>query len=548
MNVDYVFSLNRVSRSYGQTVVVKELSLSFYRGARIGVIGHNGSGKTTLLRILAGVDTEFEGERIVADDVTIGYLAQEPALTPGTIRQNLEEAVAHIHALIDRYTELSNKLGEELDPDAMQAVLDEFDSVQTRIDLTDAWNVDHLVSQAAHALGVPEDHEADVARLSGGERRRVALCKILMQHPDVLLLDEPTNHLDADSVRWLERHLADYKGTVISITHDRYFLDNVAQWMLEMDGGVAYPYQGNYTTYLEQRAKRIHEADARAKARKKRIDSELEWIRANPRGRQAKSKARVKSFEALYEDHKSWMESNRDPMAILIPVTRKLGEKVLTVTGVTKSFGERTVLEGVTFDLPPGAVMGVIGPNGTGKTTLLKIIAGQLPADGGTVELGPTVDLDPGKKVWEEITGGADEVMLGKVRLNSRAYVSKFNFRGADQQQLVGTLSGGQRNRVQLAKMLKVGGNLLLVDEPTNDLDISTIQVLEEALQHYAGSAIVVSHDRYFLDRLCTHILSFEHSGEGRFWEGNYQSYIERILEEGGTDPASGASKHRRLT
>ncbi len=557
MNPDYVFTLIRVSKSFAQTVVLKDISLSFFRGARIGVIGHNGSGKTTLLRILAGVETEFEGERIVADDVTIGYLAQEPQLTPGTIQQNLDEAVAPIHALIDRYNELSVRLGEDLPADTMQSVLNEFDAIQTKIDHTDAWNVDHLVDQAAHALGVPDDRTADVARLSGGERRRVALCKLLMQHPDVLLLDEPTNHLDADAVRWLEKHLADYKGTVISITHDRYFLDNVAQWMLEMDSGIAYPYQGNYTTYLEQRAKRIQEVDARAKARKKRIDGELEWIRANPRGRQAKSKARIRSFEALYEEHKEWMETNRDPMAILIPITRKLGSKVLSVKGVTKSFGDRTVLEGVSFDLPPGAVLGVIGPNGAGKTTLLKIIAGQIRPDAGQVELGPTVDLcyvdqdrgdlDPDKTVWEEITGGADEIALGKFKLNSRAYVSKFNFRGPEQQQLVGTLSGGQRNRVQLAKMLKVGGNLLLVDEPTNDLDISTIQVLEEALQHYAGSAIVVSHDRYFLDRLATHILSFDVGGEGRFWEGNYQSYLERVLEEGGSDPALGSGKHRRL-
>ena len=558
MNPDYVFSLIRVTKAYGQNVILKDISLSFFRGARIGVIGHNGSGKTTLLRVLAGVETEFDGERIVADDVTIGYLAQEPSLTPGAIRQNLEEAVAHVHELIDRYNELSVKLGEDLSPDEMQSVLDELGTVQTKIDLTDAWNVDHVVDQAAHALGVPDDREADVARLSGGERRRVALCKLLMAHPDVLLLDEPTNHLDADAVRWLEKHLADYQGTVISITHDRYFLDNVAQWMLEMDSGIAYPFEGNYTTYLEQRAKRIHDADARAKARKKRIDSELEWIRANPRGRQAKSKARVKNFEELYADHKNWMDTNRDPMAILIPITRKLGSKVLTAKGITKSFGDREVLKGVNFDLPPGAVMGVIGPNGTGKTTLLKIIAGQMQPDGGDIEMGPTVDLcyvdqdradlDPNKNVWEEISGGADEISLGKLKINSRAYVSKFNFRGPEQQQLVGTLSGGQRNRVQLAKMLKVGGNLLLVDEPTNDLDISTIQVLEEALQHYAGSAIVVSHDRYFLDKLCTHILSFDHGGEGRFWEGNYQSYLERIIEEGGADPAGGSGKHRRFS
>ena len=557
MSTDYVFTLVRVSKAFGRHVVLDEISLSFIRGARIGVIGHNGSGKSTILRVLAGVETEFEGERIVADDVTIGYLPQEPELTPGTVGDNLDEGVAHVHALLTRYDELNVKLGE-VEGDALQAVMDEHEKVQAAIDHQDAWEIDRKVEQAAHALGVPA-RDADVSRLSGGERRRVALCKMFMQHPDVLLLDEPTNHLDADAVHWLERHLAEYDGTVISITHDRYFLDNVAQWMLEMEGGRAYPFEGNYSSYLEQRAKRIKEADNRAKARKRRLDRELEWIRQNPKGRQAKSKARVRNFEELYEDHKQWAQQNRDPMAIVIPTVRKLGSKVLNVKDLTKSFGDRTVLDGVTFEVPPGAVVGVIGPNGTGKTTLLKIISGQIEADHGSVEIGPTVvpcyvdqdraDLNPDNTVWQEISEGADEVQLGKVSVNSRAYVSKFNFKGADQQQLVGTLSGGQRNRVQLAKMLRKGGNLLLVDEPTNDLDITTIRVLEEALQHYAGSAIIVSHDRYFLDRLATHILSFEDGGNGRFWEGNYSTYHARMTEEreaAGQKDKKGA--HRRFS
>ena len=542
MSSDYVFSLVRVSKAYGRNVVLDNISLSFIRGARIGVIGHNGSGKTTLLRVLAGAEPEFEGERIVVpQDVSIGYLSQEPELTPGTVGDNLDEGVAHVHALLARFDELNEMMGKELPDAEMQAVYDEHAKVQTAIDTQDAWEIDRRVEQAAHALGVPP-RESDVATLSGGERRRVALCKMFMQHPDVLLLDEPTNHLDADAVFWLERHLADYDGTVISITHDRYFLDNVAQWMLEMEGGRAFPFEGNYSAYLEQRAKRIKDADNRAKARKRRLDHELEWIRSNPKGRMAKSKARVRNFDALYEEHKSWSKENRDPMAIVIPTGRKLGSKVLNVEGITKSYDDRKVLDGVTFELPPGAVMGVIGPNGTGKTTLLKIISKQIEADSGSIEIGPTVipcyvdqdraELNPDNTVWQEISEGADEVQLGKISLNSRAYVSKFNFKGADQQQLVGTLSGGQRNRVQLAKMLRKGGNLLLVDEPTNDLDITTIRVLEEALEYYAGSAIIVSHDRYFLDRLATHILSFEDGGEGRFWEGNYSTYHARMLEE----------------
>jgi sulfate-transporting ATPase len=558
MSADYVFSLSHVRKAYGPKVVLDDINLAFLRGARIGVIGHNGSGKSTLLRVLAGVETDYDGTCLPAKDLTIGYLSQEPDLTPGTVRDNLEEAVAEVQGLLTRFDELNEKLAEDLDPDAMQAALDELEHVQTHIDHTDAWNLEHTLDKASHALGLPPQ-DADVSSLSGGERRRVALCKILLRHPDVLLLDEPTNHLDADAVYWLENHLDAYDGTVISVTHDRYFLDNVAQWMLEMQNGRGIPYQGNYSEYLQQSAKRQNIDDARSRARKKRLEQELEWINTTPKGRMAKNKARIRDYEKLYEEHKS-EEKQVDGFALMIPITKKLGTKVLNVQGVSKSFGDREVLRDVTFEVPAGAVVGVIGPNGTGKTTLLKIIAGQLEPDSGTVEMGPTVDccyvdqdradMDPDKNVWAEITDGADELTLGKRKVNSRAYVSKFNFRGADQQQLVGTLSGGQRNRVQLAKMLRRGGNLLLVDEPTNDLDVSTIRVLEEALEGYAGSAIVVSHDRFFLDRVATHILAFEGDCSARFWEGNYGTYRARRDEELEAAGLTGERKgtHRRLS
>ena len=555
MSSDYVLTLRNVSKAYGQKVVLDDISLSVLRGARIGVIGHNGSGKSTILRVLAGVETEFDGERIVANDnPTIGYVEQEPELIPGTVQDNLDEAVREIHDLLKRFDELNEKLATELDADAMQSALDELEKVQTAIDHMQAWEVDRKLEQAAHALGLPP-RDADVSRLSGGERRRVALCQTLLRHPDILLLDEPTNHLDADAVYWLERHLDEYDGTVIAITHDRYFLDNVAEWMLEMRNGQANPYKGNYSTYLEQRAARDSSEDAASKARRKRLEKEREWIGKTPKGRMAKNKARIRDYEQLYQEHQS-AQKQPDGFALMIPVSEKLGTKVLILDGISKAFGDKQVLQDVTFEVPPGAIVGVIGPNGAGKTTLLRIISGQLEPDSGTVEMGPTVmpcyvdqdraDLDPNKNVWEEITDGADELTIGRQKANSRAYVSKFNFRGPDQQQKVGTLSGGQRNRVQMAKMLRQGGNLLLVDEPTNDLDVSTIRILEEALEGYAGSAIVVSHDRFFLDKVATHILAFEEDGRARFWEGNYETYRQRREEEGAKGERGG--KFRRLT
>ena len=555
MSADYVLQLGRVSRSFDGRQVLEDISLAFLRGARIGVIGHNGSGKSTLLKILAGVDVDHEGVRWAADDVRIGYLPQEPSLTPGTVRANLEEAVADTRALLQRYDGLNEKLGEDLDADAMQAALDELQTVQEEIESRDAWELDRRVEQAGHALGCP-DGDADVERCSGGERRRVALATILLEHPDVLLLDEPTNHLDADAVQWLERHLADYHGTVIAITHDRYFLDNVAEWMLEMVRGRGIPYKGNYSAYLEQRAAREATEARQDKSKQAALQRELEWIRQSPRARTAKSKARIKNFERLRDEQK---ERGDDGITIDIPAGEKLGNKVLNVEALTKRFGDRTVIHDLSFEIEPGAILGVIGPNGTGKTTLLRIIAGELEPEEGRVVLGPSVtpcsvdqdraELDPEKTVWQEITDGHDELTLGVRKMNSRAYVSRFNFRSGDQQQLVGTLSGGQRNRVQLAKMLRQGGNLLLVDEPTNDLDLGTIRVLESSLQAFPGCAVVVSHDRFFLDRIATHILAFEEGGGARFWEGNYATYRERLAQEREAAGKTGETKgtHRRF-
>ena len=554
MSADYVFSLMKVHKAYGRKVVLNQISLSFLRGARIGVIGANGSGKTTLLRVLAGVETEFDGERWADDKCTIGYLAQEPELTPGTVRENIEEAVADIRGLEHELGDVYAKMGDA-DEKEMERLYKRVAELEHQIEVTDAYNIDHKIEQAAHALGCPP-MDRDVEPLSGGERRRVALCKLLLRHPDILLLDEPTNHLDADAVQWLERHLDEYEGTVISITHDRYFLDNVAQWMLEMDEGRANPFKGNYSTYLAQKEKLMQEADRKQKAKKRLLKQELEWIGRTPKGRMAKNKARIKDYERLY-DEVSKSDKKDDQVSLHIPVTRKLGERVLTVKDLTKKFDDRTVIDDLTFQVPAGAVVGVIGPNGTGKTTLLKIIAGQIEAEEGDVDIGPTVDLcyvdqdraglDPDKTVFEEISDGADMIQLGKMEVNSRAYVSKFNFRGPDQQQLVGNLSGGQRNRVQLAKMLRQGGNVLLVDEPTNDLDVATIRVLEEALEGFPGSAIVVSHDRFFLDRICTHILAFSEDAKARFFEGNYQAYLARIEEERGGESESGGT-HRRFS
>jgi ATP-binding cassette ChvD family protein len=553
MSEDVILALQRVTRTHDGRRVLDNVTLGFLQGARIGVIGHNGSGKSTLLRILAGEDRDFDGVRYAAEGLEIGFLPQEPTLTPGTVRENLDESVAETRALLARYDALNERLAGDLDADAMQEALDDLEQVQTEIERVDAWDLDRRLDQAAHALGLPP-MDADVQPLSGGERRRVALARILLRHPDVLLLDEPTNHLDADAVQWLERHLDAYEGTVIAVTHDRYFLDNVAGWMLEMERGRGTPYRGNYSSYLAQKAERLASDKRQDRAREKLLERELQWIRTNPKGRLAKNKARVKRFEDLWTEQ---AERREDTITLSIPAGEKLGNLVLRLEGVTKAFDGRSVVDDLSFELPPGAVLGVIGPNGTGKTTLLRLVGGRLEPDGGRIEVGPTVtpcyvdqdraDLDPERTVWEEISGGADELVLGAQRMNSRAYVTRFNFRGTEQQQRVGTLSGGQRNRVQLAKMLRQGGNLLLVDEPTNDLDVETIRVLEDALVAFPGSAVVVSHDRFFLDRIATHILAFEPGGGARFWEGNYATYRERMADEGGAAGTETRGTHRRL-
>ncbi len=548
-----VFHLNRLKKVYGTKVVLDEISLAFLEGARIGVIGANGAGKTTLLRIIAGVDKEYEGEAYPIEGLTIGYVPQEPELTPGmTVREHLEEAVAPIRKLVADYEELAAGLGE-LDGEEMEKAMARMEALQAEIDLKEAWELDRRLDQAAHALALPAD-EIPVERLSGGEKRRVALCKVLLSHPDLLLLDEPTNHLDADTVGWLETHLANYQGTIILITHDRYFLDKVVNWMLEIERGKAIPYEGNYSTYLEKKAERLSVERKQEAARKRKLKAELEWIRTNPKARRSKNKARLRRYEDLRREQKEMDEGRID---IQIPPGPKLGNKVLVVRELTKGFGERKLFEGLSFEVPPGAIVGVIGENGAGKTTLLKIILGQAEPDGGSVEIGPTVQigyldqsrlvLDDEKTVFEEVTGGADEIPFGQRYISSRAYLARFHFRGEDQQKLVGQLSGGQRNRVQLAKMLRHGGNFLIMDEPTNDLDIPTLQVLEEAIQHYPGSALIVSHDRFFLNKVATHILALEGDGRWRYVLGDYDTYREVRIREEGVDPLERRGAHRRL-
>ena len=551
---EYVFTIRRLSKAYERKKVLDEVTLAFMPGAKIGVIGTNGSGKSTLLRIMAGVDPNFEGLAKAADGTKIGYVSQEPELDPELdVRGNIEKAVAPIRALLTRFDELNEKLATELDADAMQKVLDELERVQTQIEAKDAWELDHRVDQAMHALGTPPG-DATVERLSGGEKRRVALCQTLLAQPDMLLLDEPTNHLDADTVQWLERHLKDYPGCVIAITHDRYFLDNVAGWMLELDGGKAYPYEGNYSTYLEAKAKVLRDQEKQEASKKRRLKAELDWIRQNPKGRMAKAKARVRDFEQLRNEVASMQGEGK--IQLQIPSGKRLGQDVLRVDKLAKGFGERLLCQDLTFEIPPGAFLGIIGPNGAGKTTFFRMLVGQETPDSGEIKLGATVEicyvdqsrqeLDPDATVFEAISGGEEEIVLDKRRMNARAYVSLFGFKGGDQQKQLQYLSGGQRNRVQLAKTLKTGGNLLLLDEPTNDLDLPTVWILEEALNHFPGNVMVVSHDRFFLDRLATHMLHFDGEGNARFFEGGYTAYRQKLLEEGVDIEASGGT-HRRL-
>jgi ATP-binding cassette ChvD family protein len=530
----YIYVMKGLSKIYpGGRQVLKDIGLSFFPGAKIGVLGLNGAGKSTLLRVMAGLETDVAGEAWSADGVRVGFLPQEPALDPAkTVQQNVLDGVAETAALLDRFNEVSARFAEPMSEPEMEALIAEQGELQEQIDAADAWELDRKVEIAMDALRCPPGDQ-DVTSLSGGERRRVALCRLLLQAPDLLLLDEPTNHLDAESVAWLERHLEDYKGTVVAVTHDRYFLDNVAGWILELDRGRGIPYQGNYSAWLEQKQKRLAQDERQETARRKVLEHELEWIRQSPRARQAKSKARVRAYEELVQQSR---ERAPDSAQIVIPVAERLGQLVIEAEHLRKGFGDRLLIEDLSFRLPPGGIVGVIGPNGAGKTTLFRMITGQETPDGGTLRIGDTVrmayvdqsrdTLTADKTVWEEIADGQDVIELANKRaVPSRAYVAAFNFRGADQQKRVGQLSGGERNRVHLARMLKSGANLLLLDEPTNDLDVDTLRALEEALLDFAGCVMVISHDRWFLDRIATHILAFEGDSEVVWFEGNYADY-----------------------
>jgi energy-dependent translational throttle protein EttA len=535
MSQTYVYSMYRCNKFYGpDRQVLRDISLSFLPGAKIGVLGPNGAGKSTLLRIMAGLDEPSNGEARLAPGATVGYLPQEPELDPAKdVRGNVEEGVAEKRALLDRFNEISARFAEPMSDDEMQALLEEQGEVQDRIDRTDAWSLDRMLDIAMDALRLPPS-DADVTTLSGGERRRVALCRLLLSAPDLLLLDEPTNHLDAESVAWLERFLDDYQGTVLAVTHDRYFLDNVAGWILELDRGHGIPFQGNYSSWLEQKQARLAVEEKQESARRRTLQRELEWVRMAPRARHAKSRARVTAYEQLLADEAA---VKLDTVEIHIPAGPRLGDVVVEAAGLRKGYGDRLLIDGLDFSLPAGGIVGVIGPNGAGKTTLFRMIAGQEEPDGGELRLGPSVqlayvdqaraDLDPANTVWKEITGGKERITVGTREIASRAYVASFNFRGGDQQKRVGDLSGGERNRLHLAKLLRSGGNLLLLDEPTNDLDVDTLRALEEALVSFAGCAVVISHDRWFLDRVATHILAFEGDSEVVWFEGAYDEYEE---------------------
>jgi energy-dependent translational throttle protein EttA len=531
MSAQYVYTMHRLTKAYPpDKTVLNEVTLAFLPGAKIGVLGYNGAGKSTLLRIMAGKDTDFRGDAMLAPNATVGLLEQEPQLDPGKdVRGNVEDGIAGTRALLDRFNELAANYSDD--------TADEFAALQSQIDAADAWNLDTNVDYAMDALRLPPA-DADVTKLSGGERRRVALCRLLLSAPDLLLLDEPTNHLDAESVAWLENHLAEYKGTIVAVTHDRYFLDNVAGWILELDRGRGIPYEGNYSSWLEQKQKRLAQEERTEKARQRTIAAELEWVRQNPRGRQTKQKARLANFEALVAQERN---VKLDEVQIHIPTSTHLGSTVVEAENLRKGFGDKLLIENLSFSLPRGGIVGVIGPNGAGKTTLFRMITGSEQPDAGTLQIGETVQmayvdqsrdaLDPDKTVWEEISGGLDLIKVGDQTMNSRAYTSGFNFKGTDQQKKVGKLSGGERNRLHLAKLLRSGGNLLLLDEPTNDLDTDTLRALEEALLAFAGCAVVISHDRWFLDRVATHVLAFEGDSQVTWFEGNFEAYEERRHE-----------------
>ncbi|MBV8563003.1 MAG: energy-dependent translational throttle protein EttA [Actinobacteria bacterium] len=542
MSSEYIFTMYRVDKFYGpERQVLANISLSFFPGAKIGVLGPNGAGKSTVLRIMAGKEEPSSGVAVLAPGATVGLLEQEPELDPAkTVRENVEDGVRALRDLLDRFNEISAKFAE---PDAdFDALLAEQAKVQDAIDRADAWQLDDHLDHAMDALRLP-DGDRDVTTLSGGERRRVALCRLLLSAPDLLLLDEPTNHLDAESVLWLERFLADYKGTVVAVTHDRYFLDNVAGWILELDRGKGIPFQGNYSSWLEQKQARLAVEEKQESARRRTLERELEWVRQSPRARHAKAKARLGAYEKLLAEEQN---VKLDKVEIHIPPGPRLGDVVIDAEGVKKGYGDRLLVDDLTFSLPPAGIVGVIGPNGAGKTTLFRMIAGEEEPDSGALRIGDTVqlayvdqaraDLDPASTVWKEISGGQDTIELGKREVNSRQYTSWFNFKGSDQQKRVGDLSGGERNRVHLAKLLRSGGNVLLLDEPTNDLDVDTLRALEEALLDFAGCAVVITHDRWFLDRVATHILAFEGDSQTTWFEGSWNDYVEWVKETRGPE------------
>jgi sulfate-transporting ATPase len=540
----YIFTMHRLTKAFPpDKTVLKDITLAFLPGAKIGVLGYNGAGKSTVLRIMAGQETEYRGDAMLAPDATVGLLEQEPHLDEAKdVKGNVEDGVAGTRALLDRFNELAANYSDE--------TADEFAQLQAQIDAADAWNLDTNIEYAMDALRLPPA-EADVTTLSGGERRRVALCRLLLATPDLLLLDEPTNHLDAESVAWLEQHLAEYKGTVVAVTHDRYFLDNVAGWILELDRGHGLPFKGNYSSWLEQKQARLAQEERKDKSRKRMIEQELAWVRENPKGRRKKAKARLNNYERLLAEDRN---IKLDEVQIHIPAGQRLGDKVIEADALRKGFGERLLIEDLSFTLPPAGIVGVIGANGAGKTTLFRMIVGQEKPDAGGLDVGDTVDLayvdqsrdalDPEKTVWEEISEGYEHIKVGDREVNSRAYVAGFNFKGSDQQRKVGVLSGGERNRVHLAKLLRRGGNVLLLDEPTNDLDVDTLRALEEALLAFPGCAVIISHDRWFLDRVATHVLAFEGDSQVTWFEGNFEAYEEHRRERLGAE----ADRPHRIT
>ena len=552
---EYVFTMSGLTKAYGPKTILENIHLSFYHGAKIGIVGENGSGKSTLLKIMAGEDKEFDGQAEPLKGTRVGFIAQEPVLDlDKTVRENVEDAFAEIKKLLEQFNEVSAKMGEPLADDEMEKALEKMGRLQDQIDAVDGWELDRQINIAMDALVLPPDDQ-QTSTLSGGEVRRVALCRTLLQKPDILLLDEPTNHLDAETVQWMEEALANYPGNVIVSTHDRYFLDNITKWILELESSKGIPFEGNYTSWLEQKAERLRHRDKSASGLQKRVDQELEWLRASPSARRKKNKSRINDYEKLLSQKVEIDESTLD---IQIAPGPHLGERVIEAKNLSKGYGDNLLIDDVSFSIPRGAVIGLIGPNGTGKTTLFRMIVGEETPDSGAIETGSSVelayvdqhrhDLDGEKTIYEEITGGADQIEVGGREINSRSYVGKFNFKGSDQQKKVANLSGGERNRVHLAKLLRRGGNVLLLDEPTNDLDVTTLRNLESAILNFSGCVLVISHDRFFLDRICTHLLVFEGESKVRWFEGNFEEYQEKRREELGGREENRRSKYKKLT